>query len=95
MASGQVNLEAIRSLPLEEAKLQLMGICGVGPKVADCALLYGLHRLDAFPMDVWMKRAMACLYPGKTKEYFGPYAGIAQQYLFHYCRNHPSLFASA
>ena len=42
-------------------------------------------------MDVWMKRAMSQLYPGKTKEYFGPYAGIAQQYLFHYCRNHPAL----
>ena len=63
-----------------------MAIVGVGPKVADCALLYGLHRLEAFPMDVWMKRAMKEWFPGKKPEDFGPYAGVAQQYLFHYIR---------
>ena len=75
-----------------EAREQLMRIKGVGPKVAECALLYGMHRLDAFPLDVWMKRAMSTLFPGKTPEDFGPYAGIAQQYLFHYSRMHPQLF---
>ena len=85
-ASGQVDLEALRSVPLEEARASLMAIVGVGPKVADCALLYGLHRLDAFPMDVWMKRAMRELFPGKKPEDFGPWAGIAQQYIFHYIR---------
>ncbi len=93
VASGEIDLEQVRKLPLDEAREKLTGIVGVGPKVADCALLYGLHRLDAFPMDVWMKRAMQTLFPGKTPESFGPYAGIAQQYIFHYSRMNPELFS--
>ena len=57
--------------------------------MADCVLLYGLGRTEAFPMDVWMKRAMARLFPGHAPEEFGPCAGIAQQFIFHYCRCHP------
>ena len=60
----------------------------MGPKVAECVLLFGMGRLEAFPMDVWMKRAMKVLFPGKKPEDFGPYAGIAQQVVFHYCRRH-------
>ena len=86
VASGEVDLKALRTAPLAQAREQLMTIVGVGPKVADCALLYGLHRLEAFPMDVWMKRAMKEWFPGKKPEDFGPYAGVAQQYLFHYIR---------
>lgn len=86
VAGRQVNLEQVRAMPLDEARETLMQIKGVGPKVADCALLYGLHRLDAFPADVWIKRAMATYFPGKSPEEFGPNAGIAQQYLFHYIR---------
>lgn len=92
IASGRICLDEIRRMPLDEARSRLTEINGVGPKVADCALLYGLHRLDAFPMDVWMKRAMKTLFPGRNPAWFGPYAGIAQQYLFHYSRNHPELF---
>ena len=44
-------------------------------------------------MDVWMKRAMAALLPGREPEEFGTNAGLAQQYLFHYSRMHPELFA--
>lgn len=91
-AAGELDFVALARLPLEEARRTLTGVSGVGPKVADCALLYGLHRLDAFPMDVWMKRAMKTLFPGKKPEDFGEYAGIAQQYIFHYSRNHPDLF---
>ena len=76
----------MKLMPLEEVRQQLMTIQGVGPKVAECAALYGLHRLEAFPMDVWMKRAMATLFPNKTAADFGQYAGIAQQYIFHYAR---------
>lgn len=94
VACGEINLEAVRRLPLAEARTKLMTIVGVGPKVADCALLYGLHRLDAFPMDVWMKRAMRELFPGREPESFGPYAGIAQQYIFHYSRMNPQLFGA-
>lgn len=92
LAEGGIDFEKIRWLPLEEARSLLMELSGVGPKVADCTLLYGLHRLDAFPADVWVKRAMKTLFPGKTPLDFGPYAGIAQQYVFHYSRNHPELF---
>jgi N-glycosylase/DNA lyase len=92
VASGELDLEKIQSLPLGSARAGLMCIRGVGPKVADCALLYGMHRLEAFPMDVWMKRTMRRMFPGKKPSWFGPYAGIAQQYLFHYSRNHPELF---
>jgi N-glycosylase/DNA lyase len=91
-AAGEIDFQELKQLPFEEAQAKLMTISGVGPKVADCVLLYGLHRLEAFPMDVWMKRAMAALFPGKDPAYFGPYAGIAQQYIFHYSRNNPQLF---
>lgn len=90
--SGEVDLERCRKLPYEEAKQELMKVKGIGVKVADCILLYGLHRIEAFPMDVWMKRAMEILFPGMKPEDFGPYAGIAQQYIFHYSRMHPELF---
>lgn len=92
VADGTVDLEMLRKLPYEEARAQLMQITGVGVKVADCVLLYGLHRLDGFPLDVWMKRAMATLFPGLDPAAFGRYAGIAQQYIFHYSRMHPELF---
>ena len=78
------DFQEIPEMEIEKARETLMLIHGVGPKVAECALLYGFHRLEAFPMDVWMKRVMAQWFPDKTPENFGPYAGIAQQYLFHY-----------
>ena len=86
VAGGEIDLERIKALPMPEARAELMRIKGVGPKVAECVLLYGLHRLEAFPMDVWMKRAMATLFPEKSVLDFGPYAGIAQQYILHYSR---------
>ena len=91
-ASGEVDLEALKTVPTGEAREKLMTITGVGVKVADCTLLYGLHRLDCFPLDVWMKRAMAALFPELTPSSFGKYGGIAQQYIFHYSRMHPELF---
>ena len=90
--SGEVDLELCRTLPFADAKAKLMTIVGVGSKVADCVLLYGLHRTEAFPMDVWMKRAMSTLFPGVDPSEFGEYAGVAQQYIFHYARMHPELF---
>ena len=93
VASGEVVLENCRSLPYEDARKELMKITGVGVKVADCTLLFGLHRIEAFPVDVWMKRALEVLFPGMSPSDFGEYAGIAQQYIFHYSRMHPELFA--
>ena len=94
VADGTVDLERTRHLPYDEARAELMKITGVGVKVADCVLLYGLHRLDGFPLDVWMKRAMAALFDGMDPSAFGQYAGIAQQYIFHYSRMHPELFGN-
>lgn len=92
VADGDVDLEKCRSCDYDEARRELMQITGVGVKVADCTLLFGLHRIEAFPLDVWMKRAMATLFPGMTPGDFGQYAGIAQQYIFHYSRMNPKLF---
>ena len=89
VSSGEVDLKAVSGMPLEEARKALQVIRGVGPKVAECVLLYGMGRLEAFPLDVWMKRAMKELFPDCTPQSFGIYAGIAQQYIFHYCRCHP------
>ena len=92
IADGEIVLEHLRTLPYNEAQKSLMQITGVGVKVADCVLLYGLHRLESFPLDVWMKRAMETLFDGMEPTAFGAYAGIAQQYIFHYSRMHPDLF---
>lgn len=84
--SNEINLNCIKRMPISEARAELMKIKGVGPKVADCALLYGLHMLKAFPIDTWMSKAMKEFFPDLTREDFGEYAGIAQQYVFHYIR---------
>ena len=64
----EVNLGALRKLNYEEAKTELMKLPGVGPKVADCVLLFSLNKLEAFPLDVWMKRIVMEYYP----DYFEP-----------------------
>ena len=86
VSSNEINLSGIKEMPISEARAELMKIKGVGPKVADCALLYGLHMLEAFPIDTWMSKAMKEFFPDLTREDFGEYAGIAQQYVFHYIR---------
>ena len=91
VSCGQVNLEKMKTAPIDECRKELMQITGVGAKVAECTLLYGLHRLEAFPIDVWMKKALATLFSGIEVEQLGRYAGIAQQYIFHYSRLNPEL----
>lgn len=86
VATGEIDLERLHVCPLAEAREELKRICGVGNKVADCTLLFGLGRLDAFPVDVWMTRVMTQLLPDGLPDFAKPYAGIAQQYLFHYAR---------
>ncbi len=85
-------LELMYTLPIDEAKKKIKTVKGIGPKVADCALLYGFHRTECFPVDVWMKKAMGKLLPDVDPSIFGTDAGIAQQYIFHYSRMHPELF---
>lgn len=91
VTNGTVSLERLYTMPLEEARQSLMQIHGVGVKVAECTLLYGFHRMECFPMDVWMKRVMAKLFPGRDSTFFGLDAGVAQQYLFHYSRQNPQI----
>ena len=65
----------------------LMSICGVGAKVASCVSLFGLHHIDAFPIDVWIRRILENEYPGGyPREKYSPYNGIYQQYMFYYYR---------
>ena len=90
---GELDLKALETMPTEEARMCLMTVKGIGRKVADCILLFGYHRLDVFPLDVWMKRAVTELYfhgekvsekqmLAMAQEVFGDLAGIAQQYIF-------------
>lgn len=85
--SGEVDLGKCVRLPYDEAKAELMKIKGVGPKVADCVLLYSLDKLDAWPIDVWIKRVMETYYPDGLPECMSGTRGIAQLYLFNYIRN--------
>lgn len=86
VVSGKIDFNELRTMPVKSARKILVSVLGVGDKVADCTLLFGLHRLECFPKDVWIKRVMAECFPGKDETFFGPYAGIAQQYLFDWAR---------
>lgn len=86
VANGEVNLEILKELSVEEARNELMKIKGVGPKVADCALLFSHRHISAFPKDVWIKRAMEVLFGGELPKEAEKYAGIVQQYIFFYAR---------
>lgn len=86
---GEVDLSVIPTLEDTEKGIEyLCKIKGIGPKVASCILLFSCERYDAFPVDVWIKKAMQRYFPDGdfTPKLFGPYAGIAQQYLFYYER---------
>lgn len=87
ISSGEVDLEKVKTMDFETAKSELLKIKGVGEKVAQCALLYGFGRMEAFPVDVWVKRIVAELYPDGLPECIKGTEGIAQQYLFHWRRN--------
>ncbi len=87
--SGKTNLKMIAAArSYEHTKKCLTEIIGVGEKVASCTALFGFGNLDAFPIDVWMKRAIDEYFDGKlAPASLGRYAGVAQQYIFHYIRN--------
>lgn len=86
VASGEVDFKKIDENPIEFGREELQKIKGVGAKVAECTLLYGFHKLEAFPVDVWVKRIMAEMYPNGLPECTKGSEGIAQQYLFHWRR---------
>jgi N-glycosylase/DNA lyase len=104
IAAGEFDLARLHAMSLSDARAELMILPGVGRKIADCALLFSFGFPAAFPVDVWVMRALRQLYfprrhPGRlrlqrfTETHFGPHAGYAQQYLFHYMRVHASLVA--
>ncbi len=81
-----INLSEISKMPTDIARSELTKIYGVGEKVADCTLLYGMGHINAFPKDVWIKRAINLLFGGELKESQSENAGIIQQYIFFYAR---------
>lgn len=88
VADGTLDLEAIAKADFAEALKALKAQRGIGDKVANCVILFALHKLDAFPVDVWMKKAINEHYSGKLDpKIFGDYAGLAQQYMFYYQRS--------
>lgn len=96
VADGYLDFDIDQTLSTEDLKEKLMQMPGIGPKVADCILLFTYHRRETFPVDVWIKRVMETLFIGHevpkklvddyAREYFGKLAGYAQQYLFYYGR---------
>lgn len=86
VAKGETDIDYIKSLPADEARQELLKIRGVGVKVANCALLYGMKKYECVPVDTWINKALK-YYPDGLPECFRGYEGIAQQYLFHWARN--------
>ena len=95
IAERRLDLDHLVAAPYLEAKAELMALKGIGDKIADCIALMSLEKMEAFPIDVWVRRALADWYfPGQktptnrvllewAQGYFGRYAGYANQYLFH------------
>lgn len=97
IADGKFDLDRPRHLSLPEARAELIKLRGVGNKIADCVLLFAYGFDAAFPVDVWVERALRRLYFPRRRmtakrlrrfaaTHFGPHAGYAQQYFFHYMR---------
>ena len=106
ISSRRLDFDMLKSTTYDEAKKELLKVYGVGNKIADCVLLFSLEKLDAFPIDVWIARALAAHYKwlqektfgdklthhqyeqlsDSARNYFGKYAGYAQQYLYYYMR---------
>ena len=95
LAGGEISEQDLRNMAIDECRNSLMKIKGVGMKVANCCMLFGLGKREAFPVDVWIKRIMEYMYFEGNKtdniviekfatDKFGEYGGYAQQYLFYY-----------
>ena len=95
VTNGRLDLELLKHMPYDEAKASLMELQGIGPKIADCVMAFALDKMEAFPIDVWVRRALTEWYfpDGKpppdwallkwAQTHFGMYSAYAQQYLFH------------
>lgn len=88
VTTGELDLDALKTCDYREAIKTLRQIRGVGEKVANCVVLFGLYHMEAFPIDVWMKRALKEHFPADfDPTSLGAYAGLAQQYIFYYSRS--------
>ena len=87
VAEGEISFEKLESMQTDEARKYIMSLNGVGRKVADCFLLFGMAKYDAFPVDTWMKKAKDHYDIKNYGAHFGEFAGIAQQYIFYYARS--------
>ncbi|MDR0992043.1 MAG: DNA-3-methyladenine glycosylase 2 family protein [Ruminococcus sp.] len=87
-ADGAVDFGFLQNAgsPIDECRKMLTAISGVGPKVADCVLLFGCGKKESFPLDVWIKRILKHYYPDGFPFIDSPNAGVAQQYLFYWGR---------
>ncbi len=94
VAAGEFDLQGVTRLSYEDAKKEMQTLPGIGPKVADCILLYGFGFLEAFPQDVWIQRVCERYYGKRrpqdiasfARRRWGEWAGYAQQYLFWWAR---------
>lgn len=86
VSSGEIDLDLLINSDVNFSREKLMTIYGVGKKVADCAMLYGMGKIEVFPIDVWIKRALENLFDGHLPEATGEFAGIMQQYIFYYAQ---------
>ena len=98
VAAGEIELNGLAKQPSDEIRTALCRFPGVGDKIANCVLLFAYARLEVMPIDVWIARVLSEKYfpnagkirpaqlAGFCQQYFGPYAGYAQQYLFHHWR---------
>jgi N-glycosylase/DNA lyase len=94
---GDVDLEKVALLDINAARKELLLLAGVGPKVADCIMLFSMQKHEAYPLDVWVKRVTEYFYIHQdvsmnriqdfAREKFGNLAGFAQQYLFYFARD--------
>ena len=85
---GTFDLDYLKVLPTQDALKYLQKFNGIGAKVANCISLFSLHKIDAFPIDVWIKRIIDTHYNGEFPiEKYAPFAGIVQQYMFFYARS--------
>lgn len=88
VASGAVDLDKLKRLDHDTAKLVLKNIHGVGDKVAECISLFGLGKLESYPVDTWVQKIEDYFGRGYIQSEFPDYAGVVQQYLFAYARRY-------
>lgn len=89
VATGALDLKALAAADSVTAKKELLKLNGVGEKVANCVVLFGLYHMEAFPIDVWIRRALKEHFPPDfDPATLGSCAGLAQQYIFYYARSH-------